>query len=93
MQKKKITYSSVFKPYSDFLKPCSGVLLQKICKYQVWEPYGGIFNPYNDVFYALYRRFSAIMEIESLKLDFYVDFFPHRTNPLTNRDLKTRVLS
>ena len=51
--KKKITYSSVFKPYSDFLKPCSGVLLQKICKYQVWEPYGGIFNPYNDVFYAL----------------------------------------
>ena len=32
-------------------------------------------------------------EIESLKLDFHVDFFPHRTNPLTNRDLKTRVLS
>ena len=32
------------------------------------------------------------MEIESLKLDFHVDFFPHHTHPLTNRDLKTRVL-
>ena len=32
------------------------------------------------------------MKIESLKLDFYVDFFPHQTHPLTNRDLKTRVL-
>ena len=32
------------------------------------------------------------MEIESLKLDFHVDFFPHQTYPLTNRDLKTRVL-
>ena len=33
------------------------------------------------------------MEIKSLKLDFHVDFFPHHTHPLTNRDLKTRVLS
>ena len=37
--------------------------------------------------------FFLQMEIESLKLNFHVDFFPHRTHPLTNRDLKTRVLS
>ena len=60
--KKKITYSGIFMPYNDVLKPYSGVFLQ-------------------------------FMEIESLKLDFYVNFFPHHTNPLTNRDLKTRVLS
>ena len=29
MQKKKITYSGIFKPYSDVLKPYSGVFLQK----------------------------------------------------------------
>ena len=31
------------------------------------------------------------MEIESLKLEFHMDFFPHHIHPLTNRDLKTRV--
>ena len=50
-KKKKITYSGVFRPYSDVLKPYSGVFLQKkICKYQVWEPYSGVFKPYSDVF-------------------------------------------
>ena len=67
--KKKITYSSVFKPYSDILKPYSGVFLQKFCKYQVWEPYSDVFKPYSGVFLH--------MEIESLKLDFHMDFFPH----------------
>ena len=32
------------------------------------------------------------MKIEYLKLDFHVDFFLHHTHPITNRDLKTRVL-
>ena len=82
---KKFTYSGVFKPYSDVLKPYSGVFLQKkICKY--WEPYSDVLKPYNSVF-------LQFMEIEFLKLDFHVDFFPHHTHSLTNRDLKTRVLS
>ena len=59
--------------------------LKKIYEYQVWEPYSGVFKPYSGVF-------LQFMEIESLKLDFHVDFFQHRTHPLTNRDLKTRVL-
>ena len=28
--------------------------------------------------------FLQFMEIESLKLDFHVDFFPYHTHPLTN---------
>ena len=28
-----------------------------------------------------------------VKLEFHVDFLPHQLSPLTNRDLKTRVLS
>ena len=82
--KKNFTYSGIFKPYSDVLKPYNGVFLQK--KFiSVWEPYSDVFKPYSGVF-------MKFMEIESLKLDFHVDFFPHRTHPLTNRDLKTRVL-
>ena len=81
MQKKKITYSGVFKPYSDVLNPYSGVFLQKICKHQVWEPYSGVFKPYSDVFMPYSGVFLQFMEIESLKLDFYVDY---HTNPLTN---------
>ena len=92
MQKKN-TYSGVFKPYSDVLKPYSGVFLKKNCKYQVWESYSGLFKPYSDVFMPYSGVFVQFMEIESLKLDFFVDFFPHHTNPLTNRDLKTRVLT
>ena len=82
---KNFTYSGIFKPYSDVLKPYNGVFLQK--KFiSVWEPYSDVFKPHSGVF-------LKFMEIESLKLDFHVDFFPHRTHPLTNRDLKTRVLS
>ena len=48
---KKFTYSGVFKPYINVLKPYDGVFLQKkIYKYQIWEPYSGVFKLYNDVF-------------------------------------------
>ena len=91
--KKNFTYSDVFKPCSDVLKPYSGVFLQKkIYKYQVCEPYSGVFKPYSDIFKSYSGVFLQFMEIEYLKLDFHVHFFPHRTHPLTNRDLKTRVL-
>ena len=88
---KNFTYSGVFKPYSDILKPYSVVFLQKkkIYKYQFWEPYSGVFKPYSDVLKSYSGVFLQFMEIESLKLDFHVDFFPHHTHPLTNRDLKT----
>ena len=33
------------------------------------------------------------VKLESLKLEFHVDFYPHHLSPLTNRDLKTRFLS
>ena len=91
--KKNFTYSGVFKPYIDVLKPYSSVFLQKnIYKYQVWEPYSDVFKLYSDVFKPYSGVFLQFMEIKSLKLDFHVDFFPDRTHPLTNRDLKTRVL-
>ena len=97
--KKIFPYSGVFKPYSDVLKPYSGVFPQKKKKFK-WsphirfrEPYSGVFNPYSDVFKPYSSVFLQFMEIESLKLDFHMDFFPHQTHPLTNWDLKTRVLS
>ena len=64
------TYSGVFEPYSDILKPYSGIFLpkKKNYKYQVWEPYNDVFKPYSGVF-------LQFMEIESLKLDFHMDFF------------------
>ena len=86
--KKNSTYSGIFKPYSDVLKSYSGVFLPKK-KNQVWEPYSGVFKPYSDIFKPYSGVFLQFMEIESLKLDFHVHFFPHRTHPLTNRDLKT----
>ena len=93
-KKKKFIYSGVFKPYGDVLKPYSSVFLQKrFYKYQVWEPYSDVFKSYSDVLKSYSGVFLQFMEIESLKLDFYVDFFPHHIQPLTNRDLKTWVLS
>ena len=92
--KKSFTYSSVFKPYSDVLKPYSGVFLQKkkkIISTRFWEPYNGVFKPYSDVFKPYSGVFLQFIEIEFLKLDFHMNFFPHHTHPLTNRDLKTRV--
>ena len=53
------------------------------------EPYSGVFKPYSDVLNPYNVVFLQFMETESLKLDFHVDFFPHQTLPLTNRDLKT----
>ena len=74
--KKIITYSGIFNPYSDVLKPYSGVFLQKIfSKYQVWEPYSGVFKPYSDVFMPYSSVFMSFMVIESLKLNFHVGFF------------------
>ena len=55
--------------------------------------YSGVFKSYSDVFKPYSGVFLQFMEIESLKLYFHVDFFPHCTHPLTNRDLKTRVLN
>ena len=78
------------KPYNDVLKPYSDVFLQKILQVLGLEPYSGVFKPYSDVFKPYSSSFMQFMEIEFLKLDFHVDFFTH---PLTNRDLKTRVLS
>ena len=74
--KKNFTYSGIFKPYSDVLKPYSGVFLQKkIYKYQVWEPYSGILKPYSGVLKPYSDVFLQFMEIESLKLNFHVNFF------------------
>ena len=96
--KKNFAYSGVFKSYSDVLKFYSGVFLQK--NFYKWslhtrfrEFYSGIFKPYSDILKPYSGVFLQFMEFESLKLDFHVDFFPHQTHPLTNRDLKTRVLS
>ena len=58
----------------------------------VWEPYSGVFKPYSDVLKPYSGVFLQFMEIKSLKLDFHMNFFSHHTHPLTNRDLKTRVL-
>ena len=91
---KNFTYSGVFKPYSDVLKPYSGVFLQNFfISTRFREPYSGVFKLYSDVLKPYSSVFLQFMKIESLKLDFQVDFFPHQTHPLTNRDLKTRVLS
>ena len=92
------SYSDVFKPYSDVLKPYSGVFLQfffisVITHTRFWEPYSCVFKPCGDVLKPYSGVFLQFIEIESLKLNFHVDFFPHQPHPLTNRDLKTRVLS
>ena len=39
--------------------------------------YSGVFKPYSDVLKPYNNVFLQFMELESLKLDFYVDFFPH----------------
>ena len=60
--KKIFTYNSIFKPYSDILKPCSGVFLpKKKYKYQVWEPYSDVLKPYSGVFKKNFRstRFGS----------------------------------
>ena len=63
-------------PYSDILKLYSGVFLpKKNYKYQVWEPCCGVFKPYSDVLKPYSGIFLQFMEIESLKLNFHVDFF------------------
>ena len=73
--KKIFTYNDVFKPYSDVLKPYSDVFLQKILSTRFRDPYSGVFNPYSDVLNPYSGVFLQFMEIESLKLDFCVNFF------------------
>ena len=76
MQKKNFTYSGVFKPYSDVLKPYSDVFLQKkFLSTRLRGPYSGVFKPYSDVFKPYSGVFMQFMEIESLKLDFHINFF------------------
>ena len=65
---------------------------KKFISTRLREPHSGIFKLYNDVLKPYSGGFLQFMEIESLKLDFHVDFFSHQTHSLTNRDLKTRVL-
>ena len=77
--KNNFTYSSIFKPYSDVLKPYSGVFLQNFfISTRFMEPYSCVFKPYSDVFKPYSGVFLQFMEIESLKLDFHVNF------PLSN---------
>ena len=91
---KKFPYSGVFKPYNDVLKPYSGVFLQKnFISTKFREPYSGVIKPYSDVLKPYSGVVLQFIEIECLKLDFHVDFFPHYTYPLTDRNLKTQVLS
>ena len=74
--KKIFPYSGVFKPYSDVLKPYSGVFLQNFfISTRFREPYSGVFKSYSDVLKLYSGVFLQFMEIESLKLDFHVDFF------------------
>ena len=72
---KNFTYSGIFKPYSDVLKPYSDVFLQKNFSTRFREPYSDVFKPYSDVFKPYSGVFLHFMKIESLKLDFHVDFF------------------
>ena len=39
------------------------------------EPYSDVFKPYGDVLKSYSGVFLQFMKLESLKLDFYVDFF------------------
>ena len=41
----------------------------------VFKPYSGVFKPYSDVLKPYSGVFLQFMEIESLKLDFHIDFF------------------
>ena len=58
--------------------PYSGVFLQKkkFIRTRFREPYSGVFKPYSDVLKPYNGVFLQFMEIDSLKLDFHVDFFP-----------------
>ena len=67
------------------------VLCKKNFTYSsVFKPYSDVFKPYSDVLKPYSGVFLQFMQIESLKLDFHIDFF---LTSLSNRELKTRVLS
>ena len=66
------------------------VLCKKNFTYSsVFKPYSDVFKPYSDVLKPYSGVFLQFMQIESLKLDFHINFF---LNSLSNRDLKTRFL-
>ena len=74
--KKNFTYSSVFKPYSNVLKIYSGVFLKKnFVSIRFRGLYSGVFKSYSDVLKPYSDVFPQFMGIESLKLDFHIDFF------------------
>ena len=60
---------------------CSGVLRVSVlvCEISLWN--------------SSLQNSSSTQENELEKLEFHVDFFPHHTHQLTNRDLKTLFLS
>ena len=68
------SYSGVFKPYNDVLKPYSGVFLQKnfISPHIGFkEPYSGVFKPYSDVL----KPYSGVLELDFPKNEFHAFFF------------------
>ena len=76
-KKKNFTYSGVFKPYNDVLKPYSGVFLQNFFFFissRFREPYSGVFKPYSDVLKP-YSGFFAIYGNRVSKTRFSHGFF------------------
>ena len=84
--KKNFHYSGVFESYIDVLKFYSGVFLQFFffLSIRFRELYSNVFKLYSNVFKPYSSIFLQFMKIESLKLDFHMNFFPHHTHPLTN---------
>ena len=81
-------------PYSDVLKPYSDVFLQKkILTTRFGEPYSDVFKPYSDVLKPYSGVFLQFMELESLKLDFHVDFFLTLNQSSNKSRLKNSSLS
>ena len=55
------------------------------------ESYSGVFKPYSDVLYPYSGVFIQFIEIESLKLDFQLDFFPTLNESIYKSRLKNSV--
>ena len=56
---------------------------QVLCKKNF--TYSDVFKPYSDVLKPYSGIFMQFVEIESLKLDFHVDFFPHHPSSYKSR--------
>ena len=57
------------------------------------EPYSGVFKPYSDVLKPYSGVFIQFMDIESLKLDFRVNFFLTLDQSSYKSRLKNSILS